>query len=120
MPPPYCIGEFRASWWARPPYLSNSSKEEPAGLFRDLLLQVVAECCNNCSQLKFDAPLNGSFELEALIEANSTDFGCPLYGAKDQTYFRGFPFMPVGKFIMSAGAICDHLHKVAGRRICCF
>lgn len=97
-PPAHCIGEYKAAWWSRSPYLANSSKTEPIGLFKDLLTQVIVDCCANCSLLSFDGPYNGSLEVEAEIEGNKTvDFGCPLYGSPDQTLFRGLPFMPVGK-----------------------
>ena len=96
-PPPECTGEFKAAWWARSPYLANSSNQEPFGLFKDLLTQVVISCCANCSLLSFDGPYNGSSDVEAVIEVNKTvDFGCPLYGSPDQTLFKGLPFMPIG------------------------
>ncbi|XP_065053119.1 uncharacterized protein LOC135682248 [Rhopilema esculentum] len=95
-PPPECTGEFKAAWWARSPYLANSSNQEPFGLFKDLLTQVVIACCANCSLLSFDGPYNGSSDVEAVIEVNKTvDFGCPLYGSPDQTLFKGLPFMPI-------------------------
>jgi len=95
-PPVHCIGEYKAAWWSRSPYLANSSNKEPIGLFKDLLTQVIIDCCANCSLLSFDGPSNGSLEVEAEIEGNKTvDFGCPLYGSPDQTLFRGLPFMPV-------------------------
>ncbi len=98
IPPPYCSGEFKAAWWTRSPYLTNSSSQEPVGLFKDLLKQVVVSCCANCSLLSFVGPYNGSFDVEAAIEANnSVDFGCPLYGSPDQTLFRGYPYMSVGR-----------------------
>ena len=97
-PPSRCIGEYKAAWWTRSPYLANGSNNQPIGLFKDLLTQVMVDCCDNCSQLSFDSAQNGSLEVEAIIEGNKTvDFGCPLYGSPDQTLFRGFPFMPIGK-----------------------
>eukprot|EP00794_Sanderia_malayensis_P003191 gene3191-3663_t len=96
IPPPYCSGEFKAAWWSRRPYLANSSSQEPVGLFKDILSEVVVSCCNNCSLLSFVGPYNGSFHVEEAIEGNTTvDFGCPLYGSPDQTLFRGYPFMSV-------------------------
>lgn len=87
-----------ASWWSRTPYLERGEVADTAeGLFRDILMLMIIDICNNCSEIRFAPPLNSSMELEVRVEENNTDFACPLYGSKEQEKFRGFPFIPIGE-----------------------
>lgn len=95
-PPPFCTGQYVASWWSRTPYLERGEVADTAeGLFRDILMLMIIDICNNCSEIRFAPPLNSSMELEVRVEENNTDFACPLYGSKEQEKFRGFPFIPI-------------------------
>ena len=99
-PPTGCSGQFLAKWWRRRPYIELDEKtaKKAEGLFRDILTLIVTEICENCSQIYFEPPLNTSMEVEMSVENNITDFGCPMYGSKEQEKFRGYPFIPIGKF----------------------
>ena len=62
-------------------------------------MMIIDDVCNNCSEILFNAPVNGSAALELMVEDNITDFGFPLYGSKEQEKFRGFPFIPIGRYV---------------------
>ncbi|XP_066921300.1 uncharacterized protein [Clytia hemisphaerica] len=96
-PPPGCSGQFLAKWWRRIPYIEQDEAHEKAeGLFKDILNLIITDICQNCSQILFDMPpANNSKEVEDQVEANQTDFGCPMYGSKEQESFRDFPFIPI-------------------------
>jgi len=34
--------------------------------------------------------------VEIEVQNNNTDFGCPMYGSKEQENFRDYPFIPIG------------------------
>ena len=97
-PPKYCTGSYNATWWKRKPYIEHHTiTRQPQGLFKDILELILTEICYNCSEINFELPLNGSFDVESRVEENNTDFAFPIYGLKEQEKFRGNPFIPLGK-----------------------
>ena len=91
-------------WWSREPYISNSNlpNRNAQGLFYDIMQLLIKDICRNCSEILFESPSNGSIVVEKAVENDkpTTDFGFPLYGSKEQEKFRGFPFIPIGKWYL--------------------
>jgi len=92
------------NWWNVPPYIYTENGVVK-GIFKDIVEEIMTDCCGQCIDFYYDSqqnPSNNSEILKSRIGKNGSVLSFPVYGEMTSVKFQSHPYFPV---IESPGVI---------------
>eukprot|EP00112_Aurelia_sp_Birch-Aquarium-sp1_P015629 Seg3483.1 transcript_id=Seg3483.1/GoldUCD/mRNA.D3Y31 product="Hyperpolarization-activated voltage-gated potassium channel" protein_id=Seg3483.1/GoldUCD/D3Y31 len=91
---PRCKDEYRVAWWPIPPYMYQEN-DTVSGVFPEVMLKMVRECCQAPINLTYDIMLANKIEAVEQVSNGTADFVLPLIVKTGKKKFLSFPLVPI-------------------------